>query len=168
MALPWRRLAHSKVIAYLFRLNIQKKSSEFIILVDDRNKWNIHVVPYVRYVPTFMDSWTPDASFFSDEKQDVHEHSNVRRLGIDWASVLNPIFKFKGKALTVCFFLLQTERTRYSSEFDDSDRADRRRESLFFCFCLHTWRNGARAAHDRDVVGAGRRRYDSAFVCRLA
>ena len=32
----------------------------------------------------------------------------------------------------------------------------------------HARRNGARAAHDRDAAGAGRRRFHSAFLCRLA
>ena len=41
--------------------------------VIDRDKWNSYVVPYV---PTFMDGWTPDASFFPDEKED-NKRSNV-------------------------------------------------------------------------------------------
>lgn len=32
-----------------------------------KDKWNSYVVPYV---PTFMDGWTPDASFFPEEKEE--------------------------------------------------------------------------------------------------
>jgi hypothetical protein len=39
----------------------------------NRDKWNSYVVPYV---PTFMDGWTPDASFFPDEKEE-NKRSNV-------------------------------------------------------------------------------------------
>ncbi|XP_046459343.1 epidermal growth factor receptor kinase substrate 8-like isoform X1 [Daphnia pulex] len=38
-----------------------------------KDKWNSYVVPYV---PTFMDGWTPDASFFPDEKEE-NKRSNT-------------------------------------------------------------------------------------------
>lgn len=33
----------------------------------NREKWNGYVIPYI---PTFMDGWTPDASFFPEEKEE--------------------------------------------------------------------------------------------------
>ncbi|XP_057374617.1 epidermal growth factor receptor kinase substrate 8-like [Daphnia carinata] len=38
-----------------------------------KDKWNSYVVPYV---PTFMDGWTPDASFFPEEKEE-NKRSNT-------------------------------------------------------------------------------------------
>ena len=39
-----------------------------------RDKWNSYVVPYV---PTFMDGWTPDASFLIDEKEAESKRQSV-------------------------------------------------------------------------------------------
>ena len=76
----------------------------------DRNKWSSYVVPYV---PTFMDGWTPDATFFPDED---NKRSNVYQ-PFPW-STWEDINTF------VSLFL---QTTRYSSEFFyDSYRGDRR------------------------------------------
>jgi len=45
-----------------------------------KDKWNSYVVPYV---PTFMDGWTPDASFFVDDKE-VEKRGPPERYGNDF------------------------------------------------------------------------------------
>jgi len=66
-----------------------------------KDKWNSYVVPYV---PTFMDGWTPDASFFIEEnKEPETKRPSVPR---------------------------EPEMSRYGSDFFyDSDRGERRSHS---------------------------------------
>lgn len=66
-----------------------------------KDKWSSYVVPYL---PTFMDGWTPDASFFIDEKEvEAKRQSAMSR---------------------------EPDTSRYSSDFFyDSDRGERRSHS---------------------------------------
>jgi hypothetical protein len=73
MALAWRRLAHTQVcFVFVFGCFLLQIFQVFAFQMN-RDKWNSYVVPYV---PTFMDGWTPDASFFPDEKEE-NKRSNV-------------------------------------------------------------------------------------------
>jgi len=66
-----------------------------------KDKWNSYVVPYV---PTFMDGWTPDASFLIDEKEAESKRQSVMSR--------------------------EPDTSRYSSDFFyDSDRGERRSHS---------------------------------------
>lgn len=71
-----------------------------------KEKWNSYVAPYL---PTFMDGWTPDPSFFADEAKEAAAAEKQAR-GINVVSA-------------------GPSGERYADFYYDSDRGDRRSQS---------------------------------------